>query len=375
MSQKILAERIDDAIEKNLITGITNKQEKLTALNSKTINSQPIYGTGNIVLPTIDDLNNYVPLNLKNVPDGYVSLNNLGKISINQLPDVVGGLNYLGVWDALNNIPQIVTSNHLRGDYYKVSVAGSTSLGEFNNWNIGDWVIFNGVNWDRIGNLTVSVSTLNGRAGDVTLTSGDVGLSNVNNTSDLNKPISSATQLALDLCEKTVNKNALNGYAGLNGSGQLQQSVLPLSVNLLNQCFTVQLNGGSWQRVSTLNETQITFTSSILNFPATFMNCSSLISVSGGNLFVDGTIPRVLVGAIRVSTGGVTVVGNYTVKCYINDILQNQYTGITTGNATYQTWNFWYYAYVYTTIKLTVTFTTVPTENQILIHSGSIKIL
>ena len=36
------------------------------------------------------------------------------------------------------------------------------------------------------------VSSVSGRTGDVTLTKNDVGLSNVNNTSDLNKPISIA---------------------------------------------------------------------------------------------------------------------------------------------------------------------------------------
>lgn len=42
------------------------------------------------------------------------------------------------------------------------------------------------------------VSSVNARTGVVTLSAADVGLSNVNNTSDLNKPISTATQTALN---------------------------------------------------------------------------------------------------------------------------------------------------------------------------------
>lgn len=42
------------------------------------------------------------------------------------------------------------------------------------------------------------VTSVAGRAGDVTLAKGDVGLGNVDNTSDLNKPVSTATQAALD---------------------------------------------------------------------------------------------------------------------------------------------------------------------------------
>ncbi|HET6622722.1 MAG TPA: hypothetical protein VFG56_02190, partial [Candidatus Saccharimonadales bacterium] len=44
-----------------------------------------------------------------------------------------------------------------------------------------------------------AVSSVNGQTGDVTLTKADVGLGNVDNTSDANKPVSTATQTALDL--------------------------------------------------------------------------------------------------------------------------------------------------------------------------------
>lgn len=43
------------------------------------------------------------------------------------------------------------------------------------------------------------VSSVAGKTGDVTLTKADVGLNNVNNTADANKPVSSSTQAALDL--------------------------------------------------------------------------------------------------------------------------------------------------------------------------------
>lgn len=43
------------------------------------------------------------------------------------------------------------------------------------------------------------VSSVAGRAGDVVLTKTDVGLANLDNTSDANKPVSTAQQTALDL--------------------------------------------------------------------------------------------------------------------------------------------------------------------------------
>jgi hypothetical protein len=45
---------------------------------------------------------------------------------------------------------------------------------------------------------TAGVTSVNTRTGAVTLTKSDVGLSNVNNTSDANKPVSTAVQTALD---------------------------------------------------------------------------------------------------------------------------------------------------------------------------------
>lgn len=63
---------------------------------------------------------------------------------------------------------------------------------------------------------------------DLGLVKGDVGLGNVDNTSDLNKPISTATQSALDgkqaslgfTPENSANKGAISGYAPL-GANQL----------------------------------------------------------------------------------------------------------------------------------------------------------
>lgn len=70
-----------------------------------------------------------------------------------------------------------------------------------------------------LGSYTVStssggtggaVNSVNGKTGDVVLTKADLGLGNVDNTSDLDKPISTATQEALDL--KADKSTTLSGY-------------------------------------------------------------------------------------------------------------------------------------------------------------------
>lgn len=77
----------------------------------------------------------------------------------------------------------------------------------------------NGVLPDASGNITISsgggaVSSVFGRTGAVTAQSGDytkaqVGLGSVDNTSDLSKPISTATQTALDLKAPQTDVDAL----------------------------------------------------------------------------------------------------------------------------------------------------------------------
>jgi hypothetical protein len=53
--------------------------------------------------------------------------------------------------------------------------------------------------WTTPGTGGGAVDSVNGQTGTVVLTKEDIGLSAVNNTSDANKPVSTATQMALDL--------------------------------------------------------------------------------------------------------------------------------------------------------------------------------
>ena len=53
-------------------------------------------------------------------------------------------------------------------------------------------------NWQELLTTLSEVTSVSGKTGAVTLTKSDVGLTNVDNTSDSNKPISTATQTALN---------------------------------------------------------------------------------------------------------------------------------------------------------------------------------
>ena len=99
-----------------------------------------------------------------------------------QINNFGGGLSYKGTWNASTNTPTLTSGSGTNGWYYVVNTAGSTNLNGITDWQVGDWAIFNGSTWQKIDqtNLVTSVA---GRTGDVTLTSTDVGLANVENKS------------------------------------------------------------------------------------------------------------------------------------------------------------------------------------------------
>lgn len=106
---------------------------------------------------------------------------------------------FKGSWNADTNTPALAnTDNVTAGTNYYVSDAGTVDLGAGNiSFEVGDIVINNGTVWSRI-DATDAVVSVAGKSGVVTLDKTDVGLPNVDNTSDANKPISSATLTALD---------------------------------------------------------------------------------------------------------------------------------------------------------------------------------
>lgn len=68
------------------------------------------------------------------------------------------------------------------------------------------------------------VQSVSGKIGDVILDKTDVGLDQVDNTSDLDKPISNATQLALDALDEQIPQTGNpNAFAGYDPSGIITQ--------------------------------------------------------------------------------------------------------------------------------------------------------
>lgn len=70
--------------------------------------------------------------------------------SVSSITNAIGALNYKGTWNATTNTPTLASGAGTKGDYYVVSVAGTTTLDGISNWGIGDWAVFNGSVWQRV---------------------------------------------------------------------------------------------------------------------------------------------------------------------------------------------------------------------------------
>lgn len=147
------------------------------------------------------------------------SLDGNGKVPVSELPNSI--MQYQGVWNASTNTPSLVDGTGNIGDVYRVTVAGTRNFGSGAiSFAVGDYVILNSDNvWEK-SDTTDAVSTVAGRTGDVTLTKSDVGLGNVDNTSDATKDAASTT-----LTNKTLSNPTVNGYTeGVTALGTVTSS-------------------------------------------------------------------------------------------------------------------------------------------------------
>lgn len=70
--------------------------------------------------------------------------------TVSSITNAIGALNYKGTWNASTNTPALASGVGTKGDYYVVSVAGSTTLDGVSTWGVGDWAAFNGTAWQRV---------------------------------------------------------------------------------------------------------------------------------------------------------------------------------------------------------------------------------
>ena len=104
-----------------------------------------------------------------NQANGLLKLDTNGLVPTANMPSsIVSGLTFVGQWDASTNTPSLTTGIFNQGQYYRVSVEGSTELSGITDWKVGDWAIRESGSWSKVDN-SETVTKVNGYVGDVTL--------------------------------------------------------------------------------------------------------------------------------------------------------------------------------------------------------------
>jgi hypothetical protein len=148
--------------------------------------------------------------------------------TVSSVTNAIGALNYKGTWNATTNTPTITSSVGVKGDYYQVSVAGSTTINGISNWGVGDVIAFNGTTWQRIEggadlngvNLSVSgTTTLSGLTASTALAlNAGKDVVSVTNTGTDNNVLSTSPSITTPRVITSINDTNGNELIGVTAT-------------------------------------------------------------------------------------------------------------------------------------------------------------
>lgn len=110
-----------------------------------------------------------VASSLLGIANGVATLATDGTLVSSQIPaSLLGQMEYISFWDASAGTPP--SGSPVKGQYWIVDVAGSTSLDGITDWKVGDWAVRNTSAWGKIDN-TDAVSSVAGLTGVISAAS------------------------------------------------------------------------------------------------------------------------------------------------------------------------------------------------------------
>jgi len=189
--------------------------------------------------------------------------------------NAVGGLSYEGTWNASTNTPTLASGIGTNGYYYVVATAGSTNLDGITDWQIGDWLIFNGTVWQKIDQSNL-VTSVNGQTGAVSL-------STTNISEGTNQYFTDARA-----------RSAISAGTGIS----------------YNSSTGVVTNAAPDQTVALTAGTGISTSGTYPNFTITNAAPDQTVALTGaGTTTVTGTYPNFTITSADSTVGTVTSVG------------------------------------------------------------------
>ena len=193
----------------------------------RTINGVTFDGSENIVINAID-ITPRIPISYMGIANGVATLDNNGIIPITQLPSYVDDVIEVANYESLPTIGE-------RGKIYV-----TTNNNKTYRWSGSVYIYI----------TSGAVDSVNGYTGVVILTKSDFILGNVDNTSDANKPVSIATQSALDLKQNLLSlgnfTSTTPGITISNGNGAVIGSGITFNITTAGTTTGGLITSGHW---------------------------------------------------------------------------------------------------------------------------------
>jgi hypothetical protein len=202
-----------------------------------------------------------------NVTGGSISatdsiLTAFGKVQ-NQINGLIGGSIYKGTWNASTNTPTLASGVGTAGNYYIVSVAGTTNLDGITDWQVGDWAIFQGSVWQKVDN-TDAVVSVNGFTGAVSLTTSNIseGTNLYYTDARARLSVSGSTGISYNSTTGVITNSAPDQTVSLTGAGTT-------SISGTYPSFTITSNDTYNGTVTSIGITESVAALSITGSPVT----------------------------------------------------------------------------------------------------------
>jgi trimeric autotransporter adhesin len=217
--------------------------------------------------------------------------------TVSSLSVVTGSLVYQGTWDAATNNPALASSVGTKGDYYVVSVSGSTNLNGITDWVVSDWCVFNGTVWQKVDNSEIiyvsNVATGTGLTGGPITSTGTVSLAN---TAVTIGTYGDATNVASFTVDQQGRLTSASNVTIAIGNSNLQNS----SVVLGNTTLTLGSTVSNVGNVTLENVTIIggTTNAAVFNFTG---------NTTATATYGDASLPLQPAGFMQVNLNGTVV--------------------------------------------------------------------
>jgi hypothetical protein len=244
---------------------------------------------------------------------------------------------YQGTWNAATNTPTLTSSVGTQGDYYVVSVAGTTNLNGITDWQPGDWAIFNGSVWEKVDNSEVvyvsNVATGTGLTGGPITTTGTISIANTAVTPATYGSANAVPQVVINAQGQITNAidvpisitvaNVANAVpdsrviiagTGLTGGGNLESNVT-ISMSNTNVVAATYGDGVNVASFTVDAQGRITAASnvSITAGSGTVTNVATGTGLTGGPITTSGTISLANTAVTPATYGSATNIPQITV--------------------------------------------------------------